>query len=319
LPPEDDPASQFCLPPKTSEALPPNGTGLLSFLHPLFPAAEAQIYSTYSVITYIKGEVLVKAAGATQWSPAFKGQRIMIGDKIKTTGRGSRASLKFANSAVLTLRDNSQLEIPTQHSGECRLGHRTGYLDMKFGKVWRKLTNNGDIIIKTPRGSTGIRDTSAGHLRGEATPDYSFTSLLAYLDIPLALAADDAEPIVHINYDEDTDTSMFYAEQGVVYVYDASETTSIPLEAGEHISLTVGSVPTIADIVSGENVVDPWWTASAALNNTYLNILYFVAGFIVVGLVVRKLKKRGFIVKVVVVVIGLLLIILAIGFINTYF
>lgn len=120
--------------------------------------AEAQIYSNYSLVTFIQGEVMVMTKSAAKWTPAYKGQRLSIGDKIKT-GRSGRAEVKFANSAIFRMRPLSQLEIPSEKGNE---GKRVGFLDMKFGKVWSKVKPVGkgeSFKVRTPTAVAGIRGT----------------------------------------------------------------------------------------------------------------------------------------------------------------
>ncbi len=120
--------------------------------------AEAQIYSNYSLVTFIQGEVMIMTKSAAKWAPAYKGQRLSIGDKIKT-GRSGRAEVKFANSAIFRMRPLSQLEIPSEKDND---GKRVGFLDMKFGKVWSKVKPVGkgeSFKVRTPTAVAGIRGT----------------------------------------------------------------------------------------------------------------------------------------------------------------
>jgi len=292
----DDPANQFCQPPDADEAVgsinnPSDKIGLLDFLYPLLPVANAQIYSNYSVVTYTKGDVLILKAGTTQWAPVFKGQRMTIGDKLKT-GKTGKCSLKFANSATLNLRPLSQLEIPDHKDGyDCRLRKNVGYLDMKFGKVWEKVINaGGDMVIKTPTGSTGIRDTSMGHLRGEAPSKYQPHPIFDFLFTSIAQAAG-SEPIVHVRHDDVTNTSEFYVEQGQVYVHDADETTSMPLQAGEHIALGAGDVPQEENILPGQAIENPWWEEDKGLD-TFQKVLGLILVVGIIYLLWKRSKKN---------------------------
>ena len=150
--PPDDPRNQFCQPPEDAE---------YSYNEYGIPIANAQIFSNYSVVTHTEGEVLVMTKNAPRWAPVYKGQRISIGDKIKT-GRNGTAEVKFANSAVFRMRPLSQLEIPDHKDGcSCHINHKVGYLDMKFGKVWSKVKpveDECDWWVKTPTAIAGGSD-----------------------------------------------------------------------------------------------------------------------------------------------------------------
>jgi len=315
----DDPAYQFCLPPEDDSVgslINPNDkTSLLGFLYPLFPTANAQISSNHSIITKIEGEVLIKTKNAPRWAPAFKGQRIMVGDKIKT-GRTGRCNVKFANSANFRMRGLSQLEIPNQSREQCRINKRVGYLDMRFGNIWENVATKGrDIVIYTPMGSTGIRDTSLGHLIGETPSKYQPHPIFENLFTSIAQAAG-TEPIVHVRHDDVTNISEFYVEQGLVYVHDVNQTTTLPLQAGEHITLEPGRIPKVADVILGEQVVAPWWESSINNKLGYINLLYFIAGLGITITIARKMKKRGIIIKTIVVIAGIFITIVIIGFLN---
>jgi|GEM_PF-1913564 hypothetical protein len=151
-PVEDESGNAFCQPP---DAQP------LSYNEYGIPIANAQIYSNYSVLTHVKGDVLIWTTSTKKWAPAYKGQRMTIGDKIKT-GRNGYAETKFANSAIFKMRPLSQLEIPDHKDGcSCHINHKVGYLDMKFGKVWSKVKPANDKCgwsVKTPTAIAGGTD-----------------------------------------------------------------------------------------------------------------------------------------------------------------
>ncbi len=345
--PPDDPRNAFCQPPEGAVAQ-ANEYGI--------PIANAQIYSNYSVVTHLEGEVWIMTKNAPQWAPAFKGQRMTIGDKIKTTKNG-RCEVTFANSAVFRMRPLSQLEIPDHKNGcSCHLNHRVGYLDMKFGKVWSKVKPTDDECdwwVKTPTAIAGGSDRGYGdlprnyvsypkpeestwnklknvwsdiinNLSSDDTPSNSPENYrqpqsfresgmsevaLNVIDIQKALAEDGGEIILHASYDEATQISKFYVEEGSVDISDIGETVSVPLSAGEQITVEPDALPHDMDIEPVAQVAGQWWEEWDEQSgfSVYVPLIVFVAGIVTTIIVICRSKKRGFLRKIGIAVLGFIL------------
>ena len=300
--PQGDPEDYaFCLPPGSPID---SGGGPKGFLHPT--EVHAQISSNYSIVTRIEGEVLIKTKNATQWAPAFKGQRLMVGDKIKT-GRSGRAEVKFANSAIFRMRPYSEMWIPDQAATECRLDHRVGFLDMKFGKVWSAVTGKPSVKVKTPNAVIG---TVRKHDPMQGDAGGSGDALGEYVEVPfagvayvggvahaanIAHAAGD-EIIVHSYHDETTGVSKFAVENGAVDVMNLSESGAVELTSGEHLTVNSGENPDGDNVENFADVSDAWWEDDYNWGGLP-NYVYFIAGLVLVGglvfVVKRVVKRRG--------------------------
>ncbi|MCK5017638.1 MAG: hypothetical protein KAS32_11285 [Candidatus Peribacteraceae bacterium] len=354
LPADDESWNAFCQ-PLDAELLSYNQYGI--------PIANAQIYSNYSVVTHIEGEVLIKVKGAPMWAPVFKGQRLTIGDKIKTS-RNGRAEVKFANSAIFRMRPLSQLEIPDhKNSCDCHANVRVGYLDMKFGKVWSKVKPIGagcEWSVKTPTAIAGGTDrwdsdlprgyvsyperdnTSTldklknvwfdiiNNLSSDDTPSNSLEHyrqpksyhkndmsevVFNVIDIKKALA-EDGSITLHVMHDDMTNTSSFYVEDGIVKVSDIDETASVTLSAGETMNVSPDTVPHDMDIEPTSQIVGQWWEewddeSSGISDFIVLSIL--IIGITVTTYIIRKRKKKGFLKKTGIAILGFIITVFIIG------
>ena len=309
-PPPDDPliddGNAFCQPSNVVTSY--NEYGI--------PVANAQIYSSYSVVEDIKGEVLVKTKGATQWSPAFKGMRLNIGDRIKT-GETGKCTVRFANSAQMKMRKFSEIYVPEPDDPRiCDIGMRVGYLDVKFRKLWNKINSKGGLYIRTP---TAI----AGGGSDSRRPMYNLNKnngdkiVHNILKIPLVSAEDD-ETILHVSYDEETEISKFYVEKGSVDIMDLNEITSVPLSAGEQIVVESDIMPHDTNIEPVFQVKEQWWEEwdddSGASGFVIISIL--IAGVAAIVFLVRKCKKRNILLRVGIVIVGILLTSMLIVFVQ---
>jgi len=297
----DDPRNAFCQPPDGALSLQDDSSnGFIENAH-------AQIYSNYSVVTEISGEVLVWSQRTQQWAPAFKGQRLMVEDKIKT-GRNGRCAMKFANSSEIRLRPLSQMEIMgPSHPCWCTFNMKRGYLDMKFGRVWSKDKPNDPCAqyIKTPTAIAG------GSERGRPMYDYydndEFEVAYEILEIPLA-SAEDGETILHALHDEETQISKFYVEKGEVFVSDVGETVSVPISAGEQITVEPDALPHDMDIEPVAQVSGQWWEdwEDDSGMSIFVPIVLYILGIVFVIRRVWK-SKRGIFMKIGMFILGFII------------
>lgn len=251
---------------------------------------------------------------APRWAPAFKGQRMTIGDKIKTS-RNGRVEVKFANSAIYRMRPLSQLEIP-DHKNPCNCysNLKVGYLDMYWGKVWSKVkpvSSECEFAIKTPTAIAG------GSERGRPMYDYydNYEFEVAYdvFEIPVA-SAEYGDTILHASHDEDTQISKFYVEKGEVYVTDLNETVSVSLSAGEQITVEPDALPHDMDVEPASQVKDEWWEEwedDSGLSIFVPVVLYILGMVYVIRKVLRS--KRGVVMKIGMFILGFILMNFIIG------
>ena len=303
-PPFDDESwNAFCQPPD-AVARNVNEFGV--------PIANAQIYSNYSVITDLSGEVMVKTKDAPRWAPAFKGQRIMIGDRVKT-GRNGNCAVKFANSTVMRMRSLSQLLIPDHKDPRyCDGKLQYGYLDLKFGKVWSRLKPEEGYYNRfcTPNTCTGRRDTQSGRsplegkiIRNDKMVAHNSSSIDGLVGVPFAYAAGN-QTHIHISHDEETQISNIYVESGEVEIFDPEETVVVALSVNEHISVTSDQLPHDTDVEPSAQVIQ-WWEEES--QSPLINVVVFLVGIVAIAFIINKYKKKNIFLKVAIVVTGLLL------------
>ena len=111
-----------------------------------------------ATLTNVKGTVLVKAGGSSEWVQASDRMVINEGDEIKTRG-GSSAILKMDDGSMMKVGPLASMKVE-QLSKDGR-NNRTE-MGVEIGKTWNRvnrLTSDSKFNVKTPTAVAGVRGT----------------------------------------------------------------------------------------------------------------------------------------------------------------
>ena len=129
---------------------------------PPAPLSETTVRVGKGVITYLEGQVQVKRAAETQWSPVRPNMILSQNDQIKVSSH-SRAELILDNQSVLRLSENTLLTLQKLEE-DPTARKETARMEISLGRLWvrvAKLFNPASRYdVKTPAVIAGVQGTT---------------------------------------------------------------------------------------------------------------------------------------------------------------
>ncbi|MGO9310352.1 MAG: PQQ-binding-like beta-propeller repeat protein [Spirochaetia bacterium] len=173
-------------------------------------------------VVYTSGDVQGQRQGA--WADLEIGAKLGKGDSVKV-GDSSECQLKFADMAVVSVRENTQVSIDSlvlsQSASQVKLGLKSGTV---LSKV-KKLAGGDSYAVRTDTAVGGVRGTEFGVT---VTPQGG----------TLVAVKEGAVAVLPAAYDPDTVRAMTTGSPGLEQIAQDIESSAPAVHAGQEITIT---------------------------------------------------------------------------------